>query len=190
MFRSTLRTLREACNAFRWSEVLEMYKEKKELRIATINTWTGDTALHMAVSDGDEYVVKSMVNIVCGNIDGKDNESPLTSADENGNEKKLVLEAKNSEGNIPLHLAASKGNAEMSKVLGHNDTASIAIRNMKGETPLFLAVVSGKSKKAFLWLYHYLHKNGSSSTNFVQSIRRDDGDTILHWALDEKRTGK
>ncbi|XP_054810939.1 uncharacterized protein LOC129312380 isoform X2 [Prosopis cineraria] len=166
----------------KWSEVRKMYKKKELRRVQLIET--GDTVLHMAVSSEEVKEVEKMVDMVCGRRtnDRAKRSPPLLTVDENGDDKKLVLGAENHRKDTPLHLAASMGNAKMCKKIGEAEPSLIASRNMAGETPLFLAALSGR-KKAFLWL-HYLYTEGPgvSSTDFSHCIR-DNDDTILHCAI-------
>ncbi|KAK4256083.1 hypothetical protein QN277_008996 [Acacia crassicarpa] len=148
--------LRSAATDGNWYEVLEMYKQNKQLRTAKI-TVTGDTVLHMAVSSGRDYDVQEMVELVCGKISTLDYTWPplLPSRDENDDEKKRVLGARDDNGNnTALHLAASKGNVEMyKKIISGLDPLLIAKHNYAGETPLFMAALHG-NRETFLWLYY------------------------------------
>ncbi|KAI9082918.1 hypothetical protein K1719_035061 [Acacia pycnantha] len=127
-----------------------------------------------------------MVDLVCGErINEEDYNSPLLlpSRDENDYHIKLVLGAEDDEGN-PLHLAASMGNVEMCKKISGVDPLLIAKRNNASETPLFMAALHGHIKP-FLWLYcGYMGIPGVSSTDIAHCIKRDNGDTILHCALE------
>ncbi|XP_054813926.1 uncharacterized protein LOC129314502 [Prosopis cineraria] len=191
-----LKKLRSDAGKGMWAEVLETYKQERELRTAEI-TATGDTVLHMAVFNGEEKVVANMVDLVCAE----------QRVDRERNERRHVLGARNDRKNTPLHLAATMGNVELCKKIAGADPSLISRLNIAGETPLFLAALAGR-KKAFLWL-HYLyieassndnhgtssssidHDGASSSTDHGSSSnnhplwRRNNEDTILHCAIAE-----
>lgn len=157
----------------KWKEVIEMYEKDGRLHKAKI-TRTGDTALHIAVSDGNEEVVARMMEIVCRCSE------PLQ-------HRKDALQTQNDRDNTALHLAASIGNLRMCQLIGGLDPSLVDIRNVDGETPLFLASLHGR-KQAFLCL-HYLCNADHSSPNYA-NCRRNCGDTILHSAIAGDYFGK
>ncbi|XP_054812925.1 uncharacterized protein LOC129313661 isoform X2 [Prosopis cineraria] len=156
--------LRSAAMKGKWSEVIEMYKQERDIRTVAI-TATRDNVLHMAVSSGDAKVVADIVDFVCA-------------------ERDVVLRAYNDRNNTPLHLAASMGNVEMCRKIGDADPSLVTRCNIAGETPLFLAALYG-NKTAFLWLHYlYIESPEVSSTDFSHYMR-NNGDTILHCAIAE-----
>ncbi|KAK2991125.1 hypothetical protein RJ640_029418 [Escallonia rubra] len=141
-----------------WEAVVEIYRAHPEVHKAKI-TKLGDTALHIAVLDGEENKVQELVKLICD----KD-------------VSKAALGIANVRGNTPLHLAAASGSVRMCKCIAEANKSLISDRNVDGETPLFLAALHGK-KDAFLCLSSICGDEGS------RYCRRDDGDTILHVAI-------
>ncbi|PRQ26025.1 putative non-specific serine/threonine protein kinase [Rosa chinensis] len=141
-----------------WEEVVQAYRENKLALRARI-TKSGDTALHIAVSDGQEEHVEKLVKLV----------------------SKKELEIQNERGNTPLHFAAAQGNLRMCKCIAKDHPSLVSILNKDKETPLFLAALHGK-KDAFLRL-HYICTPDKSPPNY-NYCRREDGETILHRAID------
>ncbi|BFG43097.1 hypothetical protein CerSpe_293710 [Prunus speciosa] len=142
-----------------WKEVVRTYRLNPKAHEAKI-TRTGDTALHIAVSDQQEDHVEELVELI---------------SDEN-------LKRKNEGGNTPLHLAASMGNASMCECIAKCHPSLVGAPNNNNETPLFLAALHGK-KKAFLCLhYNYIATEDSEQKRY-NYCRRKDGDTILHCAI-------
>ncbi|KAI9110464.1 hypothetical protein K1719_018330 [Acacia pycnantha] len=166
-----LEKLRSDAMRGRWSEVFETCKQNRFLYAEKI-TGTGDTVLHMAVSNGQEKLVANALKF---SVKGGDLESRIVN---------IVLRAENDRKNTPLHLAAVKGKVEMCKKIGRTDPSLIARHNISGETPLFLAALYGR-KEAFLWLHYlYMEFREVSSTDLAHCIR-DDNSTILHGAIAE-----
>ncbi|KAF7818357.1 serine/threonine-protein phosphatase 6 regulatory ankyrin repeat subunit B-like [Senna tora] len=139
---------------WRWRDVIEMYKEDAGLHQAKI-TRSQNTALHIAVSDGNEEVVARMVDIVCTHKHG----NPIE-----------ALQTQNERKNTVLHIAASMGNLRMCDLIANVDPSLVDIRNVDGETPLFLAALHGK-KQAFL-LLHYI-RNPPPHQPFYANCRRN-----------------
>ncbi|KAL8513650.1 hypothetical protein ACS0TY_012947 [Phlomoides rotata] len=139
-----------------WKEVINIYKSNPEAQRAKI-TRSGDTALHIAISDGQESTVEELVGMV-----------------END-----ALRIKNDGGNTPLHLAAYLGNVKMCSCIATRDPTMMGIRNQDKETPFFLAVLHGR-KEAFL-LLNSLCKHSQDRYGYC---RGKDGETILHSAID------
>ncbi|XP_054813261.1 uncharacterized protein LOC129313889 [Prosopis cineraria] len=155
----------------KWLEVIEMYKQERDVR--TVEITTRDNVIHMAALSGDAKVVANIVDFEC-------------------EERDIVLRAGNDRKNTPLHFAASMGNVEICRKIGGADSL-VTMRNIAGETPLFLAAFHGK-KQAFLWLHYlYMESPGASSTNHRAGAsstdhpywRRNNEDTILHCAIAE-----
>ncbi|KAM4087410.1 hypothetical protein ACJW30_10G176200 [Castanea mollissima] len=142
-----------------WDSVLQKYRENAMAHTAKL-TRSGDTALHIAVSDSQEDIVQKLVE--CISTQGKGKE---------------VLVIGNEQGNTPLHIAASIGSVVMCRCIAAVDESLVGARNHDKETPFFLAVLYGK-KEAFLCL----HQICGTKNGYAYS-RRMDGDTILHCAI-------
>ncbi|CAL5202325.1 unnamed protein product [Lathyrus oleraceus] len=122
----------------KWEEVEKLYKSDPKFSTIKINKSRG-TALHVAVNDDNEEVVRNLVDSI---ISQK-------------NEK--VLECKNEKGDTPLHLAASRGFKEICEcIIGKNGERKylIDIDNNDGESPLFLAALSWQ-KQTFVYLFNF-----------------------------------
>ncbi|KAA8527931.1 hypothetical protein F0562_035200 [Nyssa sinensis] len=144
-----------------WNKVVEVYRSNRFAREAKL-TKLGDTALHIAVTDGDEDIVQIMVE-------------SIPKEDASG-----ILNLKNGRENTALHLAAALGNKAICQCIGSKDPKVINARNVEGETPLFVAVRNGK-QEAFLCL-HELYNNGKRETDYMP-CRKHNGDTVLHSAI-------
>lgn len=143
-----------------WDEAIRLYQQHPWLRLQKI-TESDDTALHIAVLDHKEWVVRKMVELVT--TSKKPKESPA------------VLKSTNEAGDTPLHLAALKGSASMCDCLaGIGDIVSM--RNTAGENPLFMAARHG-SIKTFISL-----KRHASDLDIVRH-RDGKGETVLHRAI-------
>ncbi|XP_050365578.1 uncharacterized protein LOC126784134 [Argentina anserina] len=140
-----------------WKDVVEAYTNNEIAHGAKI-TKSGDTALHIAVLEGQHDHVAELVKLV--------------------SEEKLKLQ--NERGNTPLHFAAAQGNVRMCQYITKGRPSLVSILNKDKETPLFLAALHGK-KDAFLCL-HYICTPDESPPNYSY-CRRDDGETILHCAI-------
>ncbi|KAA8543283.1 hypothetical protein F0562_021222 [Nyssa sinensis] len=143
-----------------WKEVVEVYKVHSEIHKAKI-TRSGDTALHIAVSDGKEDVVEELVKVIS----------------ETSQESWKALQVQNDRGNTPLHFAASMGSVRMCQCIASRNPQLIGARNNDNETPFFLAAHQGK-KDAFLCL----HSHCNRELGYLY-CRRNDGETILHSAI-------
>ncbi|KAH9729710.1 ANK REP REGION domain-containing protein [Citrus sinensis] len=143
----------------KWNEVVENYGKDDRIHEARI-TRSGGTALHIAVSDGQEGVVEDLVGII------------------QEKQQLKVLKIGDERGSTPLHIAAGLGNVSMCKCIATADPRLIGERNHENETPFFLAALHGH-KDAFLCL-HYLC--ASVDDGYTYS-RRNEGDTVLHCAI-------
>ncbi|CAL5355053.1 unnamed protein product [Camellia sinensis] len=153
-----------AATTRQWKDVLYICNERPDLQVNKL-TKSGDTALHLAVSDGQIKVVQQLIQLL-----------------RNSGERqtKEVLRAKNAMGNTPLHLAAALGSVHVCKSFASIDDTLIRARNLEGETPLFVAVLNG-NKDAFLYLHRLLNR-----TTDADYLRRMDGETILHAAINQE----
>ncbi|KAG9451728.1 hypothetical protein H6P81_004632 [Aristolochia fimbriata] len=147
MFRDAMRG--------KWNAVEEKYRTNPHAPLARI-TSSADTALHLAVTEGQTEVVRRLTKVV----------APET------------LRLKNDRGDTPLHLAAAHGAVEMCLVFLNADAQLVEARNEDGETPLVLAALHGKSKAFFA-----IHSKLESGDSGLRHCRRDDGNTILHVAV-------
>ncbi|KAL6138229.1 hypothetical protein ACLB2K_063512 [Fragaria x ananassa] len=123
-------------------EVVQAYSQNPQAHKAII-TKSGETALHIAVLDGQEERVEDLVKLV--------------SLEE--------LKLQNLRGNTPLHFAAAQGNVRMCKCIA-KDRSLVDILNKDKETPLFLAALHGK-KDAFLCL-HYIRTPNKDGLKTMQ----------------------
>ena len=142
-----------------WEQVVKMYEQDDRAHSLKI-TRSGDTALHLAVSNSKEDVVQQLVEILM--------QSNMTEA----------LAVQNERGNTALHLAASMGNEKMCTRIARVNPSLVGVVNHDGETPLFLTALHGK-KETFLSLREICSKQDSSNSYY----RRKNGETILHRAI-------
>lgn len=144
-----------------WKKVVETYRSNPTACKARI-TMSGDTALHIAVNDGQEDTVQDLVEIIS------------EQSKQSGTGVKEVLEIANKRGNTPLHLAASMGNVKMCTCIARQDPSLVGVRNNDNETPFFSAALHGE-KEAFLRLHSIC---GPEKGRLY--YRGKDGETILH----------
>ncbi|XXG52135.1 hypothetical protein AAC387_Pa03g0528 [Persea americana] len=144
-----------------WSDVVNIYKEKKDIAWTASITRNKETALHIAISDSKTEVVKRLLDII----------DPIK-----------IREMMNDMDENPLHLAASLGQAETCKQLVEKDPELIGARNKEGETPLFQAALHGK-KKAFYALHPKCPITGKDIKHDIVHCKRTDGNSILHVAI-------
>ncbi|PPD85671.1 hypothetical protein GOBAR_DD17394 [Gossypium barbadense] len=143
-----------------WNTVIRIYKNNPSVHVAKIIR-SGDTALHIAVSNVQEDIVEQLVELISAQ-----------------SECRKALEMRNELGNTPLHAAASLGNVRMCQCIVRVDSSLLEIRNNVGETPLFMAALYGK-KEAFLCLNSYCQ----SQEEGYSYCRRKDGENVLHCAI-------
>ncbi|XP_065859616.1 uncharacterized protein [Euphorbia lathyris] len=144
-----------------WDKVVETYHDNPRAYAAKI-TKAGDTALHLAVRDGQDQVVEKLVNIMSAH--------PF--------EAKQALKMANDEGNTALHIAAAVGNVRMCYFIAKFDPSLVGARNHENETPFFFTALYGKTD-AFLCLHTLVGLTAARS----YYRRGTDGDTILHVAI-------
>ncbi|KAK6940771.1 Ankyrin repeat [Dillenia turbinata] len=160
--QSVKKTLFQALMKGGMKEVVDLYKTSNAVRKEKI-TRSGDTALHIAISNGEEDVVEKLVRVI-----GQ------------GSEAVATLNVANEKGNAALHFAPSVGNKRMRECIVNSNNKPkelLEARNKEGETPFFLAALHGK-KEAFLFLHDAYGKDERS-----KYYRRNNGDTILHCAI-------
>ncbi|CAI9781198.1 unnamed protein product [Fraxinus pennsylvanica] len=143
-----------------WNEVIETYAQHPWAHKAKI-TRSGDTALHIAISDGQVTIVEQLMEKILGK---KENACDVL---ETGNELK----------NTPLHLAASLGNVKMCRLIAGFNSTLIGERNKDGETPFFQAFLFGR-RDVFLCLH-----NICGPENGYLYCKKKNGETILHSAI-------
>ncbi|KAL8548209.1 hypothetical protein ACS0TY_007507 [Phlomoides rotata] len=143
-------------------DVIDAYVENPEVR--KLEMRTGDTALHVAASEGWGVYAERMVE---------------SGAD--------VLAIGNEQGDTALHLAAKFGNTYFCKCIAETDIKLVKIPNESGETPLFSAVSRGKTQD-FLYLYRLCSKDIPPQDQHDMYTRKN-GDTILHSAIFEEHFG-
>ncbi|KAK4762884.1 hypothetical protein SAY86_008652 [Trapa natans] len=148
----------------KWDDVVRIYQNCSAARFTKI-TRTGETALHMAVSDGQEDTLVSLVGCIAN-----------AGAADHGSIKD-VLEIKNDNGNTALHYAAMVGSVKMCECIARQHPGLVGSCNNNGETPLFFAALHGK-KEVFMMLHGLSGPAGDSSC-----CQRQDGWTVLHSAI-------
>lgn len=153
----------------RWEEVVKIYNKLPKAHTAMISESDG-TALHVAVDLYEEKIVEKLVNAT----------TMHNTVDE-------ALKMENEHGDTPLHVAASRGFAKICKfIIGENEERMdlMRLKNKRGETPLFQAAINWQ-KQAFAYLGHI-----SRDTVVLADLVRDDGDSILHCAIEREFFGK
>ncbi|CAJ1962035.1 unnamed protein product [Sphenostylis stenocarpa] len=162
---NTSKRLFKHCMKGEWREVMETYRKEKKAHTTRI-TRTGDTAMHVAVIDGQYHVVNELVKLIRRSEEGH---------------RKKALSIQNERKNTILHLAASMESVKMCECIASAEASLLGMRNVDGETPLFLAALHGK-KEVFLSL-HNLSNTDRKAHDYYSNCRRTDGDTILHSAI-------
>ncbi|KAL5561760.1 hypothetical protein UlMin_031507, partial [Ulmus minor] len=157
-----------------WDEVVKIYEEDPEAQNDRI-TRSGYTALHLAVSDGNEDIVAKLVQALKEAQEGgqKDKEAlegrQKDKEEQEGRQRASeALAMKNDEGNTPLHIAASMGNVREAQEGGQKDkealegrqkdkeeqegrqraSEALAMKNDEGNTPLHIAASMGNVREA------------------------------------------
>ncbi|KAK7840639.1 ankyrin repeat-containing protein itn1, partial [Quercus suber] len=155
-----------------WEKVVDMYEEHQTKAISARINKSGDTALHVAVSNAPEDIVRKLVSVI-------------TKVSEFG------LWTKNNIGNTPLHVAASTGKFFICILLGRALRGSHEVQDLVlkdlfhnnfGESPHFLATSHGH-KPNFLYLESLCPSPDLKQGQSNPLYRRKNGDTILHCAI-------
>ncbi|KAM0989600.1 hypothetical protein ACFX15_013024 [Malus domestica] len=150
-------SLFESAMKGQWGKVVEAYKNSSKAQEAKI-TKSNETALHIAIADGQTEIAIELLSII--SLGG--NASKIFNL---GNEK----------GNTALHLAARLNYVQLCEIMATKDQNLVSVRNLDGETPLFLAAHNGNIK-SFLCLHFHCQEK-------FHSFRDNNGDTILHAAI-------
>ncbi|KAK2387278.1 hypothetical protein QL285_061074 [Trifolium repens] len=153
-----------------WEEVITYYEQNKSYH--TLKVKERGTALHIAISNGEEVAVKKLVDAILQHHDDESGAIPLS------------LEMKNERGATPLHIAAFRGFTSMCEcIIGKNGQRKdlVRIENDKGETPLFWAV-QGQKLDTFVYLRQFF-------SNDVNIVMDNNGKTILHVAIRRETFG-
>jgi len=159
----------------KWKNVIMIYYAFPEQAHTAIISDSVGTALHVAIDLDEEDVVKELVNAI------------LKHNVEVGDERVEALEIRNERGDTPLHIAASRGFDRICKcIIGRNNERInlLSLKNKHGETPLFQAAINWR-KQAFAYLAHI-----SQDIVDLQDLVRDNGDSILHTAIQGEYFGK
>ncbi|KAJ0051906.1 hypothetical protein Pint_03258 [Pistacia integerrima] len=159
-----------------WDDVIDIYQRDPSFHMEKI-TKSGQTALHIAVSDVQEQKVAKLVDIITKHPP-KTDESTIADHHKTAASKIDKAEARfpalaveDDRGNTPLHIAASLGSAKMCEC--------IAWANKDSSLELIAALHGHKD--AFLRLHSIIISNPNSSG--YEYCRKNDGDTILHSAI-------
>ncbi|KAL5077377.1 hypothetical protein RYX36_016361 [Vicia faba] len=154
----------------KWEEVEKLYKSDAKFSTIKINKSRG-TALHVAVNDDNEEVVRNLVGSIISHKSEK------------------ALECKNEKGDTALHLAASRGFKNICEcIIGMNGERKylIDIDNNNGESPLFLAALSWQ-KRTFVYLFNFKPSKSDCDVDgnysYSKDLIRSNGDSILHCAI-------
>lgn len=143
-----------------WGHAVDLYRQNFERAHGRLLiTKLGGTVLHFAVSDGSDYLVEVLVQII------------------RDRGQLHVLNFTDMQGNVPLHLAASTGSLRKCICIAEADPSLGNARNKEGESPLFSAAILGRTE-IFLCL-HYICIPHLDDSYF----RKTGGETILHSAI-------
>ncbi|THG16213.1 hypothetical protein TEA_008572 [Camellia sinensis var. sinensis] len=174
-----------------WELVVEIYKKYAEVHRTKISI-SGDTALHLAVSVGQDKFVKQLVDTIYEADEHGGGGEPTAarvarSVQIGGGEEEKApkaLRIKNERGNTPLHLAAASGSLAMCDSIANKHPNLIFIQNKEQMNPLFLAALNGK-KDAFLCLDNLC----CDKKPLLEYCRGSNADTFLHAALNREYFG-
>lgn len=147
---------------------MKSFYEENKVDVFLPHTHLGDTSLHLAVYSGDKKLVKTLLDIVY----------------EKDNPFELKNSLQNAFGNTPLHEAASIGNVEMVKLVMKYDRKLLKCKNLRGETPFFMAALYGQTN-----VIKHLVKDveeldsGESQEKGVAYHVRSETSSMLHEAI-------
>ncbi|CAA2993830.1 Hypothetical predicted protein [Olea europaea subsp. europaea] len=155
----------------KWNKVETAYKQYPSTCRAKL-TKSEETALHLAISSYHSKLQKSDFE--------KQIEEMIKSIPEK--DAFEILSMKNDQGDTPLHLAAAVGWPSICECIALRDRELISTRNLKEETPLFVAAYHGKLD-CFLTLHHLYSKKSFQETDQQKQgqethetlCRREDG---------------
>lgn len=160
LFLSFEKDLYRKIKAGKWDEAVNLYEKNFEWAHGRLLIMKlGGTVLHFAVSHGRDDIVEQLVEIC------------------EKKQHKEVLKARDMQGNVPLHLAASTGSLRKCICIAEADPSLGIARNKEGESPLFTAAILGRTE-IFVCL-HSICINELDSSYF----RKTGGETILHCAI-------
>lgn len=150
------------------------------------HTHLGDSSLHLAVYSQDEVLVKTLLEMVYKDnpfkLPKKQEDDPSESKTTEPSELKISLQ--NAFGNTPLHEAASIGNVKMVKLVMEYDRKLLKCKNLRGETPFFMAALYGQTN-----VIKHLVKDvkeldsGESQEKAVAYHVRSETSSMLHEAI-------
>ena len=156
--------------ASNWDDVVKIYGQDPRAHKIKLGE-SGNTALHVAVTSGQEDIVEQLVKLI--------NERSENALDV------LSIKGGDLESN-PLHLAASLGSIRMCKcIIGDQHKQLLGTRNCGSATPMYMAVLHGK-KDTFLWLYE-MCDNSAQAHAYCHAHH---GITVLHVAITNGCWGK
>ncbi|KAL0281905.1 UNVERIFIED_CONTAM: hypothetical protein Sangu_2983700 [Sesamum angustifolium] len=151
----------------KWDEVVDVYRQHSWAQSAKL-THSEETALHVAVSSYQTESTSAYESFIKEMIDCIPKRDVFD-----------ILSIQNDNGNTPLHLAAAVGWVAICECIAAKDRRLVGSRNLRNETPLFMAAHHGKLE-AFLCL-HEMYTKGQEVDDSL--CRRSDGNTILHSAV-------
>ncbi|XP_020548099.1 uncharacterized protein LOC105158734 isoform X2 [Sesamum indicum] len=152
----------------KWDEVVEVYRQQSWAQSAKL-THSEETALHVAVSSYQTESISPYESFIKEMIDCIPKGDVFD-----------ILSIQNDKGNTPLHLAAAVGWVAICECIAAKDRRLVGSRNLRNETPLFMAAHHGKLE-AFLCLHEMYTKEQEEVDDSL--CRRSDGNTILHSAI-------
>nr|GEU52172.1 reverse transcriptase domain-containing protein [Tanacetum cinerariifolium] len=155
--------LQDATLERHWWKAKSILKNNKGATTLAIND-NGDTLLHLAVREGNNYFVKELLNFI------KDEEQ---------------VENRNSYGHTALHIAAIVGNKDAAELLVEKRPKLLEIEDDEPNTPLLCAYLN-KQANVFVYLWETTKQKG------VQLNFKDQtfGENLFHTALFTKQYAK
>ncbi|KAK4387990.1 hypothetical protein Sango_2405600 [Sesamum angolense] len=129
----------------KWDEVVDVYRQHSWAQSAKL-THSEETALHVAVSSYQTKSTSAYESFIKEMIDCIPKRDVFD-----------ILSIQNDNGNTPLHLAAAVGWVAICECIAAKDRRLVGSRNLRNETPLFMAAHHGKLE-AFLCLHEMYTK--------------------------------